>query len=519
MKDEIEIKLDLAPAIMDRLRRHPLIRAHRLGRATTQTLDNTYFDTPDLALEARGAALRIRRSGRLRVQTVKLRNGAMAGHFDRKEWEAPVDGDTPDPDLLAETPLPALLGEDGLAALRPVFVTRFRRTTYRLAETPEAADRGWAIDLTLDSGAVEAADRSTPLVEAELELVRGTPADLYRLARGLVEGLPAHLGTRSKAARGYDLLRGASSTAPKAFRPPLRKAMAPTDAVQAIGRTCLSHYLAAETVLHQTRAPEGIHQMRVALRRLRSALTLFGPLVDTAEGKRLKAEIKWLAGELGDARDRDVFLAEVLAPAAAEWPNDSGLAALGHHMEALREAGYRRALAAVTDGRAMALILDLAIWLEAGDWLSPDHRPSASERPLGEVARDILDRRAQKVVKAGRHFRRLDADHRHRLRIEVKKLRYAVDFFRPLFKDKAGKAYQKALAGVQDTLGGLNDLAVAHRLLQHLTVDEPPHAGRAARDMAFAAGLLYGWHAGRAALAGQAEAEWKRFLEAAPFWR
>lgn len=522
MKEEIELKLEMAPEVLERLRRHPAIRAHRQGRAVTRSLDNTYYDTPDLRLAALGASLRVRRSGRQRLQTVKLRDSAtQGGHFDRQEWEEPLRSEAPTTDSLAATPLPGLLPAEALDSLRPVFTTRFRRTTYRLAGPEGAAAPAWEIDLTLDSGAVEAEDRCAPLVEAELELARGRPADLYRLARQLCEGLPVRLGIRSKADRGYDLARPAPPQVPKAPKPRLGKGMTTADGFHAIGVACLRHYLAAEAVLHRERAPEAIHQMRVALRRLRSAMTLFAPLVGTAEGRRLKDEVKWLAGELGDARDLDVFLHEVLDPVRAENPDDAGLARLAALVEARRERAYGRAFAAAGTPRAALVLLDVALWLEDGDWRS--EAPEVAARPLRAVAAETLARRAAKVAKAGKGFRRLNAEQRHRVRIEVKKLRYAVDFFRPLFKGKAVAAYQAPLAGLQETLGGLNDIAVAHALLHRLAQEAEATAGGKGggqgREVAFAAGVVSGWH-DRAArgLLDDAGAAWKAFRAAKPFW-
>lgn len=519
MKTEIELKLEMAPEALQRLRRHPLVKAHRQGRAVTRTLENTYYDTPDGTLLAHGASLRVRRVGRQRLQTVKVRNGtAGRSHFDRAEWEGPLPSEAPDAGSLTETPLPGLLGDSGLAALRPMFTTRFRRTTYRLAEAADPP--AWEVELTLDDGTAEAGDRQMEIREAELELVKGTPGDLYRLARGLSEGEAIRLGTRTKADRGYELLGHAPPGVPKAPSPGLRKRMTAIEAVQAIGDACLDHYLGAEDVLRREHDPEAIHQMRVALRRLRSALTLFGPLTASPDGKRLKDEIKWLAGELGRARDLDVFMEEVLTPVRARMPETAGLESLRHHVEGLRSEAYAQAVAASGSARAGALLLDLAAWLRDGDWLTAEASHTLGGRPIRELATEILERRARKVRKTGRGFKRLDAPHRHRVRIEVKKLRYALDFFGGLFKRRPVKAYRRHLATLQDSLGGLNDIAVAHRLLHDLTVGPEAPRGTGRRDMAFAAGLVGGWHEAEGRdLNSRAEAAWAEFKTAAPFWR
>lgn len=523
MKDEIELKLILAPTAFQRLRRHPLIKAHRLGRAVTRTLDNTYYDTPERTLQNVSGSLRVRRVGAQRLQTVKVRSakGAPAGHFTRSEWEEPLTGEAPSPESLDGTPLPALLGEAGIAALQALFTTRFRRTTYRLTETPETPETSaWEVELTFDDGAVDADGLSAPIQEVELELVRGTPGDLYRLARTLCEGQAVRLGTRTKAQQGYDLIDAATPQVTKAPPPGLTKGMTAIEALQAIGTACITHYLSAASVLHRAPVPEAIHQMRVALRRLRSAMTLFGDLTATPEGQRLKAETKWLAGELADARDLDVFLAEVLAPLKTQVPDGTGLAALEAHIESLRTAAYDRAFAAAGGARAGAYLLDLVLWLDNGDWLTAEASHVQGRTPIRHMAAKVLDRRARKVQKAGRGFKSLTAEQRHRVRIEIKKLRYALDFFGGLFKKRRVKAYRAPLAALQDSLGGLNDLAVAHTLLHDLTVGPSVPRGPGSRDMAFAAGLISGWHeAAGQPLNHQAVVAWKDFRKAPPFWR
>lgn len=521
MGTEIELKLEVDPRALDRLRRHAVVRDHKQGRAVTRTLTSVYFDTPDHALHAAGASLRVRHIGARRLQAVKTRPDSAAvekgasGHLHRGEWEHEIDSDAPDPAALREAGLDDLLDTKGLAeTLRPIFATRFRRSAYVLS------DDGWEIELTLDSGEVDTGSAQTPICEAELELRRGRPADLYALARRLADDVPLRVALGSKADRGYRLATGATPTAVKAPPLVLKDTLTTAQAIQSIGAACLQHLLLNEPVLRDTQAPEAVHQMRVALRRLRSALSLFKPLLGGAEAEAITGELKWITGELGGARDLDVFIAEILGPVAAASPEDAMLAALMEDFRARRDAAYAQALEAVASPRFTRMVLDVSAWLEAGAWLSPDDEMARArlDSPVRGLAADILGRRHAKALKKGRHFARLDAEHRHDVRIVVKKLRYASEFFASLFSAKKAKAFRKALAGVQDHLGSLNDVAVAQDLLRTTAIDTPD-TGRA-----YAAGEVAGWHRARvegpkAHALDNATAAWKDFTKAKPFWK
>ncbi|GAA0586422.1 CHAD domain-containing protein [Caenispirillum bisanense] len=508
---EIELKLEVAPDDMERLRRHSLVRRTRKGRPHTQPLKSVYFDTPDFLLFDGGASLRVRHAGRRRIQNVKARGDGSAGLFSRKEWEHDISGDTPDPQAILATGLQDLFGRPGvLDELRPLFVTEFKRTTYTLGNGT------WEVALTFDRGAVTADGGSQPISEIELELVRGDPAHLFEIARALHEAAPLRLSTRSKSERGYALLGGGLEQDPvKAPDIPVTADMPLREAIQTICRSCQRHLLHNEPALRDRKEPEAVHQMRVALRRLRSALSVFRQEVAGAATDSLTAGLKWLTAELGPARDTDVFIAEILGPVREAHPGEDGLPMLLQRFEKRRGQHYRRAIAAVDSHRFTDLMLELGGWIEGGPWLHPASPELAArlDRPVGGRAAELLDVAHAKVLKKGKRFGSLDAASRHRLRVRIKKLRYAAEFFGDLWSDKKTRAYVKTLKELQEHLGALNDIAVAHDQL-HSAVDKD-----ADRREVWAAGLVAGWHGGReTALLEAARAEWKSFTDAKPFW-
>ncbi|HSP26372.1 MAG TPA: CYTH domain-containing protein, partial [Saliniramus sp.] len=230
---EIELKLELDPRDLPALRRHPLLRGAFSAKTRTRDLLSTYYDTPDQHLRKAGLTLRLRRSDGTVIQTVKSA-GASTGLFDRSEWEAEVAGDAPDFEAAANTPLTALLAEEGgREALGPVFTVGSKRSS-----APVSGD-GWDIEVTLDDGYVEAAGRKDAVCELELELRAGSSRDLFRLARELASEVPLRLGIRTKADRGYALLAGEGAQVVKSLDPGLDATMTAGAAFQAIARACL----------------------------------------------------------------------------------------------------------------------------------------------------------------------------------------------------------------------------------------------------------------------------------------
>lgn len=454
---EVELKLELDAVDIPRLRGHPLLKEAFAAAGKPKRLVSTYFDTPDLRLRAEGLSVRIRRDGRRRIQTVKSAAGQAAGLFDRGEWEVPVPGDGLDLSAAAGTALAPLLDHDGVREnLAPIFTVTAKRTTLELANGV------WAAEMTIDDGTVQAGELADRLCEIEIELRRGTPADLFAIARSFGEAAPLRLGIRTKADRGYALVSGETLKAVKGSDAGVVPGMSVADAFQAIGRACLRHFLMNEPALRLERQPEAVHQMRVALRRLRAAISIFRNVVDDPQRAVISGELKWMAGELGNARDLDVFIAKVVRPASAARPDDAQLEALAHRFAERRREAYDEALAALGSARYRMMLIDTAAWIEAGPWLAGE----AHAEPVDAFAARILAKRARKIRREGAALAEMAPEERHELRIAVKKLRYASEFFSPVFGRESKKARKRAkvflgaVEDLQEHLGDLNDASV-----------------------------------------------------------
>jgi len=505
---ETELKLLVPPDAPRRLGAHPLLRSG--CRPVTKKLYSIYFDTPDLDLWRQGVALRVRRDGRRWVQAVKGGGGAQGGLHRRIELEAGVGGPLPDCTVIADDAFSGLFSSPRLCAqLKPVFVTEFSRTGRIVMLKPDIT-----VEVCIDRGEIKCGDSIEAICELELELKSGSPWYLYEFALQLLDSVPLRIENRSKAERGYALFRSEQAAPIKARAAALTADMPVNDAFKAIAWATLGHLQANERGMLESRDPEYLHQVRVALRRLRSVFSVFADLFPGEQTVPLTAELKWLAGALGPARDWDVFMTETLPPILGEFGGRDGLSVLRRQCARRRQSAGRRARNALDSQRYQRLTLMLSAWLVAEPWLkqADDAMLAAFRAPAVEFAGAVLDRRFSLVRKRGRKLRQLPAAELHRLRIAIKRLRYAVDFFSTLYDGKRVQEMLARLTRLQDILGAMNDAATVAGLMKGLGA-KPGNAIVEAR------GIVLGWSKGRAEMLGhELRAAWKAFRSSGKLW-
>lgn len=495
---ETELKLAASPAMLLHLRSHPLLA----GSDTALTLVNRYFDTPDGALHGGGATLRLREGEARSEQTFKstARDG---NSLRRGEWSVPATDAAPDPAAFppaAREAIAALLGD---AQAQPLAVTRIARTTCRLrfgTSTIEAA---------FDCGTVEAGDRSEPVSELELELIEGEAADLFALAQRLPLGPELAWSVESKGERGLALALDLPFAAVRSSEVPLAPGMTVAEGFRAIAWNCLAQLLGNYREVIASGDADAVHQSRVAIRRLRAAFSLFGETVADAESAVFRAEWKAVASGLGPARDLHVLTRRVEEAAAA---TDADAGELIHRLRGQRAAATRDAQTMLAGAAFQRLLARFAEWLERS-------MPDPAE-PLPAFAGQALGRRRRRLVK-GKPLDTLPDEDLHALRIRGKKLRYAAEFFAGLCPGEAARkqrrAFVKALGRMQDSLGDVQDLAVAHGQHPNLFADLEPIT--AARLSAQLAELLDGHDPGRKRLIKSAAAALERVADAPAWWK
>jgi inorganic triphosphatase YgiF len=506
---EVELKLSIAPQDVSALARAAPLKTAALGRAATSHLYSIYYDTPQRALRDSGVALRLRRAGKRWVQTLKSAGRVDAGLHQREEIETPLAAQILNYRALSESNAAPVLADPQLPLqLAPVFVTDFKRTTRQLQPAP-----GTHIELCLDRGTITAGSAQAPLSEVELELKAGPPAHLIDLALALVEHVPMRLEPASKAERGYALAAG-SATVPVRARPvELNDQMSVAAALRAIVFACIEHLQANERGLLELDDIEYVHQARVAVRRLRSAFSVFRPAFPRELFDRQLTELRWLAQTLGQARDWDVLMTQTLPGVCHALPAETGLHELMERCTGLRAAARRAAQEAVASKRYTVLLLELGGAFLRAPWMeSADEGAAERDRPLLDFAGAVLAEHHRKVTKRGDDLAGLDDAQLHQLRIRIKKLRYAAEFFSTLHDKKDVRDYLDALARLQELLGTLNDVATAERIARALRDDGN---GEHLEGL----GLLRGWCASRAQDSRtRLSKAWKRFEECEKFW-
>ncbi|WP_146151043.1 CYTH and CHAD domain-containing protein [Allosphingosinicella deserti] len=448
--EEVELKLELVPGDVERFRALPLLGAPAHAAAPQVS---TYFDTPEGHLRKDGFSLRVRRKGRRHVQTLKEKGGDAGGFSARAEWEQAISGPALDLTLLESTPVAALLARKKVRnRLAIVSETRVDRTTWLLKRD------GSTIELILDVGEVVSGDRSEPVCEIELELKRGSRAELFAFAREIGRAIPLRMGVMSKSERGQRLAAKRPRQIRKAEPVDIPPGTAIADAFALIVQSCLRHFRRNEPAVIADRDAEAVHQLRVATRRLRSAFTLFAPIVDSDEFDRLRVGFGALSNLLGTARDLDVTLVGLRG---AEGPKKP-LAAERRRLKGLRGGAYDMLVATLCGEDLPHLILDLVAWAESGEWRGTPR----AQRSIEAFAEERLGRLWRKVRKQGKHIESLDPEARHQLRIQVKKLRYGSEFFAGLALGSARRwsNFNALLEQLQESLGKLNDLETARTM-------------------------------------------------------
>ena len=499
---ETELKFELTGAALLKLGEHPLFSAP----AETSQLQSTYFDTPGAGLKDAGFGLRVRKTGKRYLQTLKRQRSGSP--IRRGEWEAEVAGDSPEPALLADTPVADLLSGEALA---PVFATIVNRTRRLWVDGPNV------IEVSLDQGEITAGQRSEPVQELELELKEGDPAALFELARALSDCASLRLSFDSKAERGYRLAAGEARASRKSEPGGVAPGDSTEQAFRKIGWACMSQVSANAEILRKRRSMEALHQTRIGLRRFRAALTAFQAVVAGAGYDEIKAETRWLARQLDEARDIDIFIQDAFQTAQVADEDRAACARFGARLLAAQTGAYEKVLATLDSPRYAQLLLKAAAWLEIGAWARDEdpQRRDLRQRKAVRFAGARLDHLLGQVLKRGRRLASLDDEGRHQLRIKAKKLRYVAEFFAGCFGEHhpgKRKRFVRALQILQDKLGLLNDIAVADRLAASLVKQQPA-------ELAFAAGLIVGGRQGEArAIHRAAQDAFDALKGLKPFW-
>lgn len=444
MNQEIELKLELGPGSPQALMALTIWQGH-----SRQSLNATYFDTPGLALNRSGLSLRLRQG----IQTLKALNTQGMGLFDRGEWEGPAPDGALDLDAFKGTPLDTLALQP--SDLLPIIQVDVDRSAIVIDWQDSR------IELSLDQGTLWADSHQAPLCELELELIEGRLGDLFDLAKILGQTVRLIPALTSKAGRGYALL--ARPDTGKLDRPPSPdiSGLNRGQAFYRLATDILAQVLAQSEALRLDRRPEAVHQMRVALRRLRALISLFKSVLAGPDLADIKASLKSVTQALGPARDLDVLIADLsrLDPAPQAL-----IAALS-----LNQAkAYDTACQMIEAPEFGQTIVSVLRFLEVGDWrTTPGLQGHRRDRSVAKHARKTLKRLRQILKIQGRGLVNMSPPQMHALRIRAKNLRYGLEMFASLYpkQEQARQGLLRTVKTLQDQLGAANDKAVGLALI------------------------------------------------------
>ena len=457
---EVELKFEMPPGSEKAFGRLPALSA---SRPTRRQLFAMYFDTPGGDLAQREMALRLRRSGGRWTQCLKSGRSGGGGLHSREEWELARPGPSIDLSLFAKTPLAGLPHANKLhRKLEEIFRVEVTRTTWIVETAP-----GSRVEVALDQGRVLHGNAAEKISEVEVESVAGPPLAVFDFAERIVDAVPLRPSAITKAQRGYRMLRGEKPAPVKAREPALDAAMSPERAARATVAAALEQLQANEVGVLASEEPEYVHQARVALRRMRSALRAFRATSAGELEAQGPADLRWITRITGNARDLDVFATFTLPALLRAYGDTKPARGLETRLAARRHAAREAVREAMGSARYARLLLAIARWLA-----QPQPRAQAKEKLSGFAAR-VVRKRHRELIEDAKGLECMQPAERHRVRIRAKRLRYVVEGFAALFRRKPLAAYVAALSDLQDDLGRANDAAVAERLLEELGAPQP----------------------------------------------
>ena len=250
--------------------------------------------------------------------------------------------------------------------------------------------------------------------------------------------------------------------------------MSVRDSFAAIARACVAHVLASADYAYKSNDPEGIHELRVSIRRMRAAFAVFRGAMPESYRFRIGDELRVLQRKLGMAREWDVLVEETIASMPRRLRKQRSSEKVVQIAQTKRVEGYKSAHAALRNPHYTDLLLRLASWIDSQfGFGAPPRRerkwkPNVLAGPAPHFASEVMRAYHERARKLGKKIRKLDTAELHMLRIRVKKLRYATEFFGSIWPSRRTKRYLSALKDLQQVLGVLHDATVAEKLVAHV---------------------------------------------------
>jgi inorganic triphosphatase YgiF len=504
MANEFELKLAMDKQYASRLSHQAVILNKSASKPSSHKFANIHFDSPDLKLMDAGVTLHVSHASSGWIQTIQLSGSSHIGLHQYLEWNTPIVGSHPDFTKIYEPILLRIFPNNKLRkSIIPLFKTEIHRTSWQLA-----FNNGDQVEVTFDIGRLIARKNEEVISEVKLKLKSGHVGRLFDLALELQDAIPLSLENLTLAQRGYAHYRHSPPQVIKAQLPNLTRKMNTNIAFKEIVWECINQLQLNQNVVLHTSDIEGVHQMRIALRRLRSAFSLFKLILGHKKCAFILSELKWLSDILGKARDIDVLLTQTIPAISKQLKHHPGLLILQQLALKRQAEVYDFTREALLSQRYNCLLLTICAWLENEKW-----KQTKKHYQLLSVATRTLNRFHKQLLRHNGSLTDMPPEYRHATRIASKRLRYAAEFFMSLYPAKDCAKFIKILAQVQECLGQINDITVAERLL-----DELNHAQADAQSIE-AIQRFKQWNASSAAHnIAKINPIWKQLTTTRPFW-
>lgn len=504
MAHEIELKLAIDKQYVSRLSNQPVVIHKSVGKPSSHKLTSIYFDSPDLKLMDAGVTLRVSHTSSGWIQTIQLSGSSCIGLHQRLEWNAPIASNHPDFTKIVDPTLVRIFPNNKLRrSIIPIFKTEIHRTSWLLVFNNDDQ-----VEVAFDLGRLIVNDREEMISEIKLKLKSGNVGRLFDLALELQDAIPLNIENLTQAQRGYAYYRDNSPHVIKAQLPVLTRKMNANIAFKEIVWECINQLQLNQNVVLHTSDIEGVHQMRIALRRLRSAFSLFKLILGHKKCAFILSELKWLSDILGKARDIDVLLTQTLPTITTQFKHHQGLLILQQLAlkRQLKVYGFIRET--LLSQRYNCLLLTICSWLENERW-----KETKKHYKLLTVATRTLNKFHKQLLRHNGNLTDMSPEYRHATRIASKKLRYAAEFFMSLYPAKDCAKFIKLLAQVQECLGQINDIIVAEKLLDELKGPQPDAQSEEAIH------LFKQWNTSAATHnIAKINPIWKQLTTTKPFW-
>lgn len=466
---EIELKF-----LVPEYKVESLMRQAKIKSSNTTQLAAHYYDTTDNSLANSGMALRIRKEGDIWVQTLKSNGDGMASRGEQNnilEESLVVDALEnnalyPDLSVYEDLKIEKIISsssQDNVAdTLSCLYITDIERTT-RLIK----GDTG-LIEMAYDEGVVrhgEHPEVSQPILEVEFELIEGEVSFLFEVAKTWCKRYNLCLSTVTKAERGGLLLAGkqhADATKANLKALSLSKNMSQPEFLRAVIHNCMIQILPnVSAIAAGSKDGNHVHQLRVGIRRLRTALKFFGDFSSQLNPEWVPI-LKQTFSLLGEYRDHELLqlrtqpMLETKGGPYVDWTEHCDSIKV-KPIDAIRAADFQIAL------------LELIEYI-----MSPARKDKPQTKgTTKQQITHILDSLFTKIKKSSSQFDSLDIEAQHEVRKRLKSLRYISEFVSPLYKKKKAKAFLKYLEPAQEVLGDYNDDIVGQAFYRQKTNTDP----------------------------------------------